>query len=441
MMPHAIRRVYVARRARTAASVAIALIGAMLLVVAATPTWAAFLARGMPGINPGILCTLVVAMWLVGMFAYVAARAIDEHRFAVAMSRLVMPGADLNEDLERLAHEHPDQAAREMAHRLEVRSAALPVLAAGVLLPVTALYVAAAFQTAGWPVIASFEASIAHHTTQLVACAGLGTVLAVAVTKRAVRLPVVAPTMAILALICGGIAGVFTPWLAPVALLLAVIGLVARRLRIERELLEAEDPAAGSEIFTIRGALRRLGSAASTVLARVRGVRPVWVLVAGLLVIAGVTATKLLEVKGPPPPPPQLAASTPRIAKPAIAPSGSRSSIEPMGRGVLKVVLDLVDDQPIEIPGLAALAAVPAGWQARVSIRQLEGLSLQVSLAGGSMQPVSIGSEIRPTTSSCGIEAEPFELRIQGAPGHYVLYAEPVLTPADCAGSMPYPNY
>jgi len=103
--------------------------------------WAAYLAKGLPGINPAVLCTGIVAMWLVGLFTYFAARAVDEHRFAVAMSHYVMPTKDLDQDLERLSHQHPDQMARDMAHRLEVKSAALPVLAASVLLPVTALFV------------------------------------------------------------------------------------------------------------------------------------------------------------------------------------------------------------------------------------------------------------------------------------------------------------
>ena len=38
MMPHAIRRVYVARRARTAASVTIAIVGAALLAIAMEPS-------------------------------------------------------------------------------------------------------------------------------------------------------------------------------------------------------------------------------------------------------------------------------------------------------------------------------------------------------------------------------------------------------------------
>ncbi len=444
MMPHAIRRVYVARRARTAASVTIALLGVALLVVAAKPAWAAFLAGGLPGINPAALCTIVIAMWLAGMFAYVAARAIDEHRFAVAMSRYVLPGKDLADDLERLAHEHPDQAAREMAHRLEVRSAALPVLAAGMLLPVTALFVGAALRVGGWPPIADFEASVAAHVGPLFECAAVGAVLAVAVTKRAARLPVVAPVMGVVAVgmagfvafAAAGLGAEVTPWLVPIALIVASVGYMARRLRIERGLLEAEDPAAGSEIFTIRGALRRLRTAVSTVVARVRTVRPVWVLVAGLLVIAGVTATKLLAIQRAPLPRAEVAAvvaPTP-VVRSTVAPTGSRIWVEPVGRdGTLEIRLDLYDEQAIEIPALAGMAEVPPGWQARVVLTQLEGQPVQIALLGDAQaQTSSLGDAWSLTTESCGIATRPFGLRVQGSPGHYVLRVAPQLTPASC---------
>src|SRR5687767_10439963 len=224
MMPHAIRRVYVARRARTAASIVVALLGAAMLVTAATPSLTAYLAKGLPGINPAVLSTFIVAMWICGLFAYAAARAVDEHRFAVAMSRLVMPGKDVNEDLERLAHENPDQAARDMAHRLEVRSAALPVLAAGVLLPVTALYIGAAIKAGGWPVIAEFEALVAVQAKKLILCGVAGVVLAFALTRRATRLPLVAPLMFGTATLAAGVGALTSRfWIVPVAIVMAYV--------------------------------------------------------------------------------------------------------------------------------------------------------------------------------------------------------------------------
>jgi hypothetical protein len=37
-------------------------LGTALLALAEKPAWAAFLAQGLPGINPAVLCTLIVAM-------------------------------------------------------------------------------------------------------------------------------------------------------------------------------------------------------------------------------------------------------------------------------------------------------------------------------------------------------------------------------------------
>jgi hypothetical protein len=361
--------VFVARRARTAASLAIALTGTAMLAIAAKPAWAAYLAKGLPGINPAVLCTGTVAMWLVGLFTYFAARAVDEHRFAVAMSKLVMPSGDINGDVERLSHENPDQAARDMAHRLEVRSAAVPMLAAGVLLPVTALYVAAIVRAGGWPVIADFEGSVTRNATALLACAGAGVVLAFAMTKRATRLPIAAPILVLLSLATACGAMLTTPWLVPVALIGLAGALVIRKLRKERDLLQAEDPAAGSEVFTIRGFFRQLRGSIAPLVARVKQVKPIWVLVAGLLVIASFTAIKLTEVKGEPIAKVQLAATgapTPVVRPtPTVAPTGSKSTVEQVEMGRLKITLDLVDDQPIEIPSLAGMTTIPSHWHIR----------------------------------------------------------------------------
>ncbi len=435
MMPHAIRRVFVARRARIAASITVAALGTALLAVALNPPWAQFLAKGMPGINPAVLCTFVVAMWIAGGFAYLAARALDEHRFAVAMSRMVMPGVDLHADLERLAHEHPDQAAREMAHRLEVRSAALPVLAAGMLLPVTALYIGAAIRAGGWPAIADFEAMVALHANKLALCAGIGALTAVVVTKRAARVPFAAPVAGAIAIAGTGIAVATTMWLVPMMLIVATVALVGRRLRVERELLEAEDPAVGGEIFTLRGFIRGLRASLAPVVARVRNVKPIWVLVVGVLAIAGYTGLRLVEVKRVSTVQTYAAAPAPApepVQVEAPGPSGSRATTQPLADGRIRVAIDLLDGE-LDIPSLAGLSNVPMGWSARVTIQQVEGLSLEVSaFLDDATQRVSIGNDVTMTRSTCGMGPLPLGLRVRSAPGHYVLYIEPVLTPTSC---------
>ena len=88
MMPHAIRRVFVARRARIAASLAICATGAAFVTTALSASLAKVIASHMPGINPAVLSTFVVAMWVVGVVAYTLSRARGEHQFAVEMSRV-----------------------------------------------------------------------------------------------------------------------------------------------------------------------------------------------------------------------------------------------------------------------------------------------------------------------------------------------------------------
>jgi hypothetical protein len=264
-MPHAVRRVVVARTARIAASMVGALGGVALIATAYSPNLAGRLAGVMPGIQPAPLSTLLSGAWLLGLVAWAISRARVEHRFAVAMSKYVLPTNDLDHDVERLDHEHPDDIARSMGHQLEVRSAAWPVLAAGVVLPATALWFARMLRTHGWPVMSEFEASLTLHAKTLALIGFAGAIAAMMMTRKAMR----QPHVALLALPFGLVASAATvigfvklaafAWvLCGVGVVTVSIGLIARTLRKERALLEVEDPAAGSELFTIRGMIRQI---------------------------------------------------------------------------------------------------------------------------------------------------------------------------------------
>lgn len=114
-------------------------------------------------------------------------------------------------------------------------------------------------------------------------------------------------------------------------------------------------------------------------------------------------------------------------------PSGSRSTVESMDDGRLKITLDLVDGKPVDVTALAGMRNVPPMWNARVKIAQVEGLSLQVTPFGyTTTYALSIGSDVIVTQSNCSIGELPLALRLQGEPGHYVLYVEPTLAPAGC---------
>jgi len=273
-MPHAVRRVIVARSARIAASMAITLGGVALIATAASPHFTVWLASIMPGIQPAPLSTLLSGSLIVGIVAWAISRGRVEHRFAVEMSKYVMPSNDLDHDVERLDHEHPDHIARAMGHRLEVKSAAWPILAVGVLAPATALWLGRLVRTHAWPVMSEFEIGLAMHAKTLALIGFASTIGAIAMTRKALRQPVTAT----LALPFGFVTSALTvlgfwkgssfAWLLfAISVIVLAVGLVARTLRKERTLLEVDDPAAGSELFTIRGAIREV----RTQLAAARG--------------------------------------------------------------------------------------------------------------------------------------------------------------------------
>jgi hypothetical protein len=252
-------------------------------------------------------------------------------------------------------------------------------------------------------------------------------------TKRVARLPVVAPIMMALALTPAVFAPLTTLWLVPIAMLLATVALVVRKLRVERDLLQAEDPAAGSEIFTIRGFIRQLRASLAPVVARARNVRPVWVLVTGMLVIAGFTSMRFFQHQSAPSTSLVAAPVSTQQAVPDLGPSGSKWSVTPTNEGRLKLEIDLADERPIGIPMVGGLSHVPNGWSASITFDQVEGLPLQVgAIAAESTSLLAIESNAFVTIESCSMAQLPLGVRVQGAPGHYVLYIQPVLTPTSC---------
>src|SRR5436309_3171984 len=92
-------------------------------------------------------------------------------------------------------------------------------------------------------------AAVSPAVAAWVALAGL--VASVAMTRRAARLPIAAPFAAVAALAAAAGSAIWW-WLVGPAAIALTIALVVRRLRIERDRIQAEDPAAGSEMFTLR---------------------------------------------------------------------------------------------------------------------------------------------------------------------------------------------
>jgi hypothetical protein len=376
-MPHAIRRVVVARAARKAASLAILVSGAVMLVVAMSPSLASYIARGLPGINPAVISTFLGGAWILGLVAFATSRGRSEHRFAVEMSSYVLPGQDLDHDIERLSHEHPDQVARRMAHRLEVASAALPVAAAAVVMPATLVYFAHAIYAKGWPSTAAYEANLAEVASALVIAGIAGAIAAIAMTRSGARSPRMTMPALLTAAAAGGIAAfklidrdLPATWLCTVVSVISgSVAIINWRLAKERTALEVNDPAAGSELFTLRGFLASCKHVVVAAKARMSPSMIVGATAFGLLVIcAGSPVTASTQ---------HASASTVvrgtvvnhSVVQPLRAGASSYTMI-PTGDGRLRIAATFVDGKPIDLAGgLSGIDILPQNWKAHVIIR------------------------------------------------------------------------
>lgn len=425
MMPHAIRRVVVARAARKAASIAMIASGVAMLAVAMSPSLATTIAAGLPGINPAVVSTFVGAAWVLGLVAFAISRGRSEHRFAVEMSKTVLPGQDLDQDIERLSHEHPDAVARRMAHRLEVSSAALPVAAAGFVLPATLVYVAHAIYARGWPSTAEYELNLVDVGPALLAGAVTGVFAAIVMTRRGARAPSMAGIAGAVAAIAGIIAAtalksreLSVTWPATVVAVLAgTIAFVDWRLIRERTAIEAEDPAAGSELFTLRGFIDACR----------RGVGGIRRHVTAPMALGAVAfGTLLVCAGGPLATGPSSAAATPAaphantvVAPDRVLPGASSYTVTPTGDGRLRVAITIVNGQAIEIPSLSGMSIIPPKWKARVVVRlETNELPADVAVtpfpADGKNLPLHFGAsstEHRFWTEACDGE-QPIGLRV-----------------------------
>jgi hypothetical protein len=374
MMPHAIRRVVVARAARKAAAIAMIVSGIGMVAVALSPALASRIASCLPGINPAVISTFVGAAWILGLVAYATSRSRSEHRFAVEMTSTVLPGRDVDHDIDRLSHERPDLVARRMAHRLEVASAALPIAAAALVLPATLVYIAHALYAKGWPSTMAYESNLAEVGSALAVAGVAGVIAAVTMTRRAARSPRVATPAWFIAVAMGVIAAVAlvkrelpVTWLCTVVSVISgSIAFINGRLAKERAALEVNDPAAGSELFTLRGFID----------ACKRNVASARAHITPAMVVASCAFGVLLVCAGGPVPSGKAAASAQRMhpitlsVPTAQAAQLGTSSYEatPSTDGRLRITATFVDGKPISVVGLNGIAVVPKNWKARVVV-------------------------------------------------------------------------
>jgi hypothetical protein len=432
-MPHAVRRVVVARGARIAASAAMAMIGALLVGAAVSPRVSRALGHLLPPDDPAVIATALLAAWLGGALVYAIARSICEHRFAVAMTRCVLPGDDLHDDLERLAHETPDEVARRMAHAREVSSAAMPVLAAALVGPATLAYLGLAIRVRGWPANRAIEHAMQEHAGTLLIAAVLGVVAMAAVLTRGMRSPRMTVPMGVVAGTAIVLAALTKSDLATA--LAAIAGMIAintRTLRVERAWIETEDPAAGTELFV---RMRRwLADARRLVVAHEGGV-------------ALVVATCALALTGPVTPelpkntaPPTLAAAFRRAVTPPIAREPrardeaptTTSNVRRLPYGVIEVEVSFSGTDTVVPTGLV----IPAGWEGRVEAH----VDYERSTAGEyTIESLGTFSARYPyqviTPTVCASQPDlPLPLAIHTSAGlhHLVLVLRPSLTSAGC---------
>jgi hypothetical protein len=376
-MPHAVRRVVVARSARIAASSALALVGTLLIAAAWSPAVAHAVVRILPGGDPAPIATLLALAWVAGLAAYGLGRARAEHRFAVAMSRAVLPGEDLDFDIERLSHERPDELARREAHGLEVRSAAWPAIAAAAIGPATLVYVARALRAHGWPHINPFEDALVAHGAGLAGGVLAGLLVAAMLTRPGARRRGLAPLALVAALVAAAGALLGPAALATACVVTTALGLtvayVVWRLGRERALIAATSPAAGSELFTVRGLARAVTSGLRAAAAFARQRRWVGAAAVGAGVLAIGFGVAFGLASRPAASQPRASAArvilpSPVYADPVAVPPRPQAAPDGVGQAHFAAHLDRYDGFTWTTQGLGGLAQVPAGWHARVVV-------------------------------------------------------------------------
>lgn len=178
-MSHEIRKIYVQRFSRLLGSIALAIGGSVIIAASLDEDLANSIAGLLPGEAPAALSTMLLATWVVAGFALFSGRAWAERRFATAMSKAVLPTDELHTDVSRLAFEDPAMVGRAITRRLVPLSRMVSLLAAGLILPVTALAGYLVCEAGGYPLVDDVELLFANQAGNLLLIAGMSVVLSV----------------------------------------------------------------------------------------------------------------------------------------------------------------------------------------------------------------------------------------------------------------------
>ncbi len=176
-MSHEIRQIYVKRFSRLLAASALALGGSIIVAASLNEGLANSISELLPGKNPAALSTMLLAAWVVAGFALFSGRAWAERRFAVAMSKAVLPTDEVHTDVSRLACEDPATVGRAITRRLVPISRMVSILASGLILPVTGLALYLVVQAEGYPLVDDVEDLFAEQAVSLVLIASMAVLL------------------------------------------------------------------------------------------------------------------------------------------------------------------------------------------------------------------------------------------------------------------------
>jgi hypothetical protein len=266
-MSHAIRRTFVGRSARTGASIALALGGAILLAATVSSDFAGFVTTLLPGEAPAPLANLLFGTWIFAALGGLVARSISERRFTLAMSKAVLPSEDAHQDVARLAHESPNEVGRRMAHRQGRIGRALPILAAGFVLPATAIAAKLAIAAGGYPSLDSFEYILPTSSALAIGVASLATLFAGVLYFKPNRAALALPLLTVVHAV---FVGALWPYLVVGAIALAVMAWRIQQRQLHEEIVLGEDGAPLPKPLYLR---KRLASALGRLVSQLREVR------------------------------------------------------------------------------------------------------------------------------------------------------------------------
>jgi hypothetical protein len=215
------------------------------------------------------------------------------------------------------------------------------------------------------------------HAGSIAAIAIVGLVVTMMMTRPWLRRPSIVPAATGAAVIFGASAFAWW-WLVGPAAIAATVALVGRRLRIERARIQAEDPAAGSEVFTLRGMIAEIRGTLHTARAFVRWHRRGFTIAAVALPVLCIGWRALYGHKYvDPAPPAELAvqqAAAPQVAKPhpdyQIMPAPcAHAGVH----GCAQVDAHFRGPAAIDVAAFPGMSTIPQGWRAQLALYYTNG--------------------------------------------------------------------